>query len=366
MENIPGLPDVYYKKLTDWKEERPAALITSPAAWERLNGLLNLPLVVQAEPEQMDYDFLHTLAQNVPAMVKVIYAAGTSTQVTIGKMVAYENNLPLVIVPTELDSDQIFEPHVELMNQGILNNIFTGAAESLVVDWDVILAEETHQRVGIVADMLAIVTSLLDWRYAIKQNKVSKEHTFVPWAAGVAAGIASQTIKYAPGVGRGEIEAMRGVMDLTAISVQLANQLGHSRHQEGTEHYLAFTLQNNGVTGISHAESLAPGIVLTSALHGQDPGALRDALEQAGIQINKVRLADLQLALNDLPAFVANNNLPYAVAHDIDPLSEQIRKALETAGLVGDTGGWVVAGGTAPMQPVQDTDVVQPPAETQG
>lgn len=342
MENIPGLPIVYYGKLNEWKEERPAALITSPAAWERVGGLLGLPLVVQAEPEQTDYEFLHTLSQNVPAMVKVIYAVGSSTQFKIGKVVAHENNLPLVIVPIELDSDQMFEPHVELMSQGILNNISTGAAESIVVDWEVILAGDMHRRAGMVADMLAIVTSLLDWRYAIKQNKL--DHPFLPWAAGVAAGIASQTIKYAPGIGRGEVESMRGVMDLTGISVQLANQLGHSRHQEGTEHYLAFALQNNGVKDVSHAECLAPGILLTSALHGQDPGALRDALEQAGVLVNKIRLADLQIGINDLPAFVANNHLPYAVAHDIDPLSDQLRKAMETAGLTGDTGGWAVAG----------------------
>lgn len=359
MENISGLPTVYYGMLSDWKEERPTALITSAAAWEHLNGTLNLPLVVQAEPERFDYEFLQNLAQNVPAMVKVVYAVGTAEQASAAKIVAHENNLPLVIVPTELDSDQLFEPHVELLNQGILNTVTTGAAESIVVDWDVILAGPSHRRVGIVADMLAIVTGLLDWRYAGKFNKNPKNQNFLPWAAGVAAGIASQTIKNAPGVGKGDVEAMRSMMDLTAISVQLANQLGHARHQEGTEHYLAFTLENNGLKDTSHAEYLAPGVLLTSALHGQDPAALRDAMQQAGILINKVRLADFQIAINDLPAFVANNNLPYAISHDIDPLGDEVRKALEMAGLTGDTGGWVVAGSTQPTGAVQD----QPPAE---
>lgn len=358
MENIFSLPSVYYGKLADWKEDRPTALITSTDAWARLNGTLDLPLVVQAEPDRFDYEFLTTLAQNVPAMVKVIYAVGAAPQVNAAKIVAHENQLPLVVVPTELDSDQLFEPHAELLSQGILNNVVTGAAESLVVDWEIILAGDPHRRVGIVADMLAIVTGLLDWRYAGKFNKNLPGQAFSAWAAGVAAGIASQTIKNAPGVGKGEIEAMRSMMDLTALSVQLANQLGHARHQEGTEHYLAFTLENNHLKDVSHAEYLAPGILLTSALHGQDPAALRDALQQAGIQINKIRLADLQIALNDLPAFVANNNLPYAIAHDLDPLSDQLKKAMEMAGLTGETGGWTV---TAPTGAVQAPPPTEPP-----
>jgi glycerol-1-phosphate dehydrogenase [NAD(P)+] len=338
-----GLPTIHYKNLSEWEEERPAALITSEQDWNQVKEDLHLPLVVQAEPGQTDYAFLKNLAENVPGMVEVVYAVGGSKQAAAGKVVAYENDLPLVIVPTALDSDQLFEPHVELLEDGIINVVETRPAESLIVDWDVIRAAEPERRAAMVGDMLAIVTGLLDWRYAGKKEKNADGQKFIPWAAGIAAGIASQTIKLAEKIGQGDIESLRGLMDLTAVSVQLANQLGHSRHQEGTEHYLAFSMENQLGSGFYHADYLAPGIVLTSALHGQDPSALRDALEAAQIPIKKVRQADLQLAINDLPTFVAANNLPYAIAHDLDPFGDELLAALDKAGLSGDTGGWEIS-----------------------
>jgi glycerol-1-phosphate dehydrogenase [NAD(P)+] len=189
------------------------------------------------------------------------------------------------------------------------------------------------------ADMVAVVTGLLDWRYAVKQKRTAPNENFIPWAAGVAASLATQTIKMAEDIGRGEISALRTLLDLTSISVQMANQLGHARQQEGTEHYFAFALAKHGVN-VSHAEALGPGILFTSALHSQDPSSLRDALLKAGIRLDQLRQADVQLVINDLPTFVRANDLPYGIAHELDPFSDQVQKALQLAGLSGDTGGW--------------------------
>ena len=76
----------------------------------------------------------------------------------------------------------------ETMREGILNNVVTGPADQIIVDLEVIRATPANRRAGMVSDMLAIVTGLLDWRYAVKLNKNKANHPFLPWAAGVAAG----------------------------------------------------------------------------------------------------------------------------------------------------------------------------------
>lgn len=359
-----SLPEIRYKSLSDINEGRPVAILTDAASWDRVGASINLPVVVQAEPDRTDNEFLDYLAQNVPSLVEAVYVIGSGDVVTIGKVVAHKRDLPLVIIPTELDSDQILEAHAELMDSdGILTNVMTGPAERIIVDWDVIRAADPHQRVGVVADMLAIVTGLLDWRHAAKLKRTTANQPFVPWAAGIAAGLASHTIKIAEALGQGQVEAMQTLLDLTSVSVQLANQLGHARQQEGTEHYFAFALQKLGVNA-SHAECLGPGILLTSALHSQDPSALRDALEKSGIRLDQLRPADVQVAIHDLQNFVLANDLPYSIAHEIEPVSDQWQKALEIAKIAGDTGAWQVTGDTAAQQPVTsttpDTDTGQP------
>lgn len=343
------LPQIEYQSLADLQENRPTALITNAHDWGRVGNLLSLPIVVQAEPERVDVDFFNYLSDNVPSVVEVVYAVGSTHQIIIGKIIAHNNKLPLVIIPTELDSDQMFEPHVELLIDGVISNLHTGAAERLIVDWSVIQAADPHRRAGMVADMLSVVTGLMDWRFATQQRRTSPDEAFVPWAAGIAAQLATQTIKIAEAIGQGKIEALRTLLDLTSLSVQLASQLGHARQQEGTEHYLAFALQKQGVK-VSHAEALGPGILFTSALHNQDPTALKDALQKAGIRLDQLRPADVQLAVQDLPMFVQANNLPYAIAHELDPLSEKVQKALEVAGLTAPESGWVL-GDTANLPP---------------
>ena len=364
-----SLPEIRYTSLGDLNEERPVAILSDAASWDRVGPLINLPVVVQAEPDRMDSEFLDYLAENVPSLVEAIYVIGSGNVITIAKVVAHKRNLPLVIIPTELDSDQILEAHAELMdNDGIIINVITGPAERIVIDWEVIQAADPHRRAGVVADMLAIVTGLLDWRYAAKQNRTAPDQQFVPWAAGIAAGLASHTIKIADAIGRGEVEAMRTLLDLTSVSVQLANQLGHARQQEGTEHYFAFALQKLGVIA-SHSECLGPGILLTSALHNQDPRALRDALEKSGVRLDQLRAADIQVAIGDLQGFVLANHLPYSIAHEIDPLSEQWQNALEIAQITGDTGGWEITSDTAAQPavegaPAEEADTASmPPAQ---
>jgi glycerol dehydrogenase-like iron-containing ADH family enzyme len=210
----------------------------------------------------------------------------------------------------------------------------------VIIDWSVIEAAPTHERAVAIVDVLSIVTALLDWRYAAKANRNTAQQKFSAWGAGVAAGLASQAIKSAKAIGEGEAEALRTLLDLLMMSVQLASQLGHDRHQEGSEHYFGYSLENQGAK-FSHAEAVGPGILFASALHGQDTSALREALENAGVPLNRLRAADIRLAVNDLPAFCAANNLPYGIAHELDPLSEQVTKALEKAGMVEtDTTGW--------------------------
>lgn len=355
------LPKVTYTPLNMTMESRPVALITSEAAWTNFGSLLNLPLVVQAEPLSDDRDLLDYLADNLPSQTEVVYVLGQGISLTAGKLVASKNRLPLVIVPTAISSDEIFEPHVTLPAEGLLHRIETGPATEVMIDWSVIEAAPTYERASGIVDLIAIVTALLDWRYAAKLNRNTPEQQFSQWGAGVAAGLAAQAIKGAKEIGEGKIEALRTLVDSLMMSVQLANQLGHDRHEEGTEHYLAFSMGNQGAR-FTHAEAVGPGILFASALHGQDPSALREAMLSSGVRLDQLRIGDARLAINDLPNFCATNQLPYGIGHEIDPFSEQVTKALEKAGLVESLGATWQAAPTIvePSVPSSDTTPFAP------
>jgi glycerol-1-phosphate dehydrogenase [NAD(P)+] len=333
MPSIWNLPKINITSLNQIQEERPTALITNPATWENLQSVLNLPIVVQAEPTVNDLAAFNSLAEHLPNTVKVIYVVGTGLPLTAGKLVAGYHNLPLVVVPDALESDELVEAHVFLPREGKLNSITTGPAYEVMIDWDVIQAATPDRRATAIVDVLAIVTALLDWRYAARLGKNPPEQRFSAWGASVAASLASQAIKSAEAIGQGSPEALRTLLDLLMVSVQLAHQLGHDRHQEGTEHYFAFSMANQGIP-VSHAKAVGAGILFASALHGQDPTSLSEALQKAGIEVDKINARDIRRAIGDLPDFCVANDLPFGRSHDLDPFSDEVGEALERARLL--------------------------------
>lgn len=327
--NVLPLPALRFAALSGVHEDRPAALLASATDWATLRGNLSLPLLVQAAPIENTRAFFDYLAQSLPSAVAVIYTVGNNpTALNAAKYVASQSKKPLVIVPHTLTTADLFTPHISLDGQKVV----TGAAAEIILDMPLI--SQTLPAAAS-ADVFSIITALMDWGYAAQKNQTQLETRFLPWAASVAANIASQALKIAAGVGKGETEALTNLVDLLCLTVQLDNLLGHQRASRGTEHLFAeaAAAQPEGAA-IPYAERVAAGILLTSALHKKDAAPLRAALESAGLRPNAVPPEVARATLNALPAYAAEHSAPFGIANDLQPNSEEIEGALQRAGLL--------------------------------
>ncbi len=356
------LPKITFRELSTVQESRRVALLTSEETWAALSASLSLPLVIQAEPSRYDRDLFEYLAQHLPSTVEVIYAVGNGAPVEAAKVVAGHNHLPLVIVPSALDSAAMLTPYAvadePVGERKRRIRLETGPAAEVILDWDVIADAPPAQRGAGVADMVAIVTGLLDWRYAAQRGKNPRAERFQPWAAGVTTDLAKQAIKSAPAIGQGDREALQTLLNLMMVAVQLNNLLEHCRAQQGSEHYLAdiLAVTSNGST--PSAERLGPCILFCAALHGQDPAPLREALTAAGIRLDRIRATDFRLLLDHLAEHLADHRFPYSILNELDPASEQVSRALEQAGLALRGDAWTPPAAARPPVPV-----AQPTAE---
>ncbi|MBK9747953.1 MAG: iron-containing alcohol dehydrogenase [Chloroflexi bacterium] len=248
MTTIYSLPNVEITHLVDIVEERPIALLAGERAWRAVNSLLSLPIVVQANPERLEADYLDGLAADLPPEVEAVYGIGGGMVADAAKYIASRRGLPAVVMPTALSVDGFFTPIVAMRGGGSVSYVETGPAERIYIDWDVIRTAPQHYRGAAIVELLTIVTGLLDWKYAAEHNKNTADMRYVEWAAKVMAGIAQQAFKIAAGVGRGNVEALRNLLDLMCLEVQITNQLGHTRPQEGSEQYFAYALEPRMVT----------------------------------------------------------------------------------------------------------------------
>jgi glycerol-1-phosphate dehydrogenase [NAD(P)+] len=218
---------------------------------------------------------------------------------------------------------------------GTVSYVETGPVDQLIIDWEVVRNAPSDIRGTGIVELLSIVTGLLDWRYAAERNRNTPETRFVPWAAGLAAGIAQQAFKIARGVGDGNVEALRNLLDLICMEVQLTNQLGHNRPQEGSEQFFAYAIEPRTASGrgVPYADLVGPGILIAAALHGQDIGPIRDTISSAGVRLGQLRPDDIVDTIKRLPQYVVDHDLPYSILNDLDPTSERVQDLIQTTGL---------------------------------
>ena len=336
MTTIWPLPVIEFRELTSIKETRPTALLTSQPAWDAVSHLMELPLVVQAEPHKADHDFFRELADNLPPQVEVVYGVGGGLASDAAKFIGKSKSLPTVIIPTALSVDGFFTAIVAVRDKGSVRYEDSGPADRLVIDWDVIRSAPPNVRGAAIVELLSIVTGLLDWRYAAERNKNTPETRFMPWAASVAAGIAQQAFKIANGVGLGNVDSLRNLLDLICMEVVLTNQLGHNRPQEGSEQIFAYAIEDKTASGrgVPYADLVGPGILIAAALHGQDIKPIRDTISSAGVRLGQLRRDDIRETIMSLPDYVATHEeLPYTILNDMRPTAEMVDELLTRTGL---------------------------------
>lgn len=335
IEPIWNLPRIELRELGTVKETRPTAVLTGKRAWDAVGGLLDLPIVVQAEPHTVERSFLDSLADALPKHVQVVYGIGGGLIADVAKYVAYKNHIPAVIIPTALSVDGFFTALVAVREDGTVRYETTGPAERVIIDFDVVASAPPHIRGTGIVEILTMTTGLLDWRFAAERKKNTVQERFQPWAASTAAGIAQQAYKIAADVGAGKHDALRNLLDLICMEVQLTNQLGHNRPQEGSEQYFAYAIEpivaRRG--GLPYADIVGPGILIAAALHKQNLAPIRETLLAAGVRLGQLKPDDIMATLKLFPDYAVKNALPYSILHELNLEDEGVQDLLIKTGL---------------------------------
>ena len=170
-----------------------------------------------------------------------------------------------------------------------------------------------------ITDVLSIATGSWDWRFAHKQERNPQSMPYLPWADRIADEILNLALDSAEAAGRGDHSGLKSLLDALALEVQLCNQIGHSRPEEGSEHYFAYAVENAMGKGLPHGDLVGPGIVLIAALQGQDTNLLKQALRACHVPLDRIPEAIIRQTLLDLPNYCRRHNYPFGIGHVIDP-----------------------------------------------
>jgi len=314
MRRVWPVPQVVYTTLGDHREDRDVILFYSRAAWEAARPSLNLKVTAQAEVKEATEDHWNALDNGLDG--DVVYSVGGGLAADAAKYVAAKRNLPMICVPTAISVDAFFTWASGIRNDGCVAYLETGPPDKAIIDLEFIGNGPAELRASGICDVLSIATGCADWLYAHERSKNPHEMPYLASTADTAQAILRGCLDASESAGQGEAAGLMRLIDALVLEVQLCNLIGHSRPEEGSEHYFAYCAENALGPGHSHGELVGPGIVTMARLLDLDVTPLERALRACHVPLDRLSDEVVKQTLRQLPEYCVKFRLPYGIAHD--------------------------------------------------
>jgi len=226
-------------------------------------------------------------------------------------------HLPLTVISTALSVDAFLTAASGVRSDGCVVYISTKVPDRVILDLEVIAAAPSTIRAAGITDVLSIATGCWDWKFADELGMNPPGMPFIPWVYDNAQSILAGALDCAVAAGCGDHEGLKTLYDLLAMEVQLCNQVGHARPEEGSEHYFAYCAENHLGSSWPHGDLVGPGILLIAGLQGQETRRLKSAMQDCHIPLDRIPAEVIQRTLQELPGYCARHGLPYGIAHTL-------------------------------------------------
>lgn len=313
MMKISRLPSIEKRPFATVEDRREAIVLTTEPAWARASAIAINPRqrVDIRGNTQVEMDAIAGTCEG-----EVVYGIGGGLAIDTAKYVAAANHLPLVALPTLLSTDAFLTDATGVREAGCVRYLPTKTPDTVIVDMEVLCNAPASMRASGAADVLSIATAMWDWQEAEKLGENPANERVTPQAVDIGGALLQTLLDNARDIGRGTPDGLTLLLELLCLEVQLCNLCGHSRLEEGSEHYFTYALENRVTVPVLHGEFVGLGILLMASLQSQPWPQYQHALECLQINYRPDAVASDAIAdtLVDLSAYVAQHQLPYTVA----------------------------------------------------
>jgi glycerol dehydrogenase-like iron-containing ADH family enzyme len=211
----------------------------------------------------------------------VVVGFGGGTALDTAKYLAWRRGLPLVQVPTITSVDAGFTDAVGIRVGGRVRYVGTVVPEVVVLDIELIRSAPPRLNRAGVGDVLSCHTGLHDWRAAVGAGHG------VPWDDRAAALGATLLDELEAALDDVRAVTPDGIRFLAAAYRRIGAAcaaLGHSRFEEGSEHFWAYAYEHATGAHHVHGELIAFATVALAQVQGNDPERAHRVVTRAGVR----------------------------------------------------------------------------------
>lgn len=250
---------------------------------------------------------------------------GGGTALDTAKYVALMLDRPLLQAPTITSVDAVFTDAIGVRDNGRVRYIGTIVPELVVLDLPLIRsAPQRLNRAGI-GDILSCHTGLFDWRLATN-------HGFGhPWHDGLAA-LGAQLLDEldaaADEIAAVSDDGVRFLADAYRRIGAACAWAGHSRFEEGSEHFWAYAFEHATGAHPVHGEIISFAVCALAHVQGNDPERARRIVKRAEVRANPIDLGidedSFRACLLGLRDYARGEELDIGVADLVDITRAQV------------------------------------------
>ena len=290
-------------------------LLTMPEPWDAArSAVTNLPQHVHFVVS-MDRDVVEQVeAQLGPA--DAVVGLGGGMALDMAKYVAWRRGLQPIMVPSIASVDACVTNTIAVRDGGKVRYVGFVVPQVVLADYDLMQgAPASLNRAGL-GDILSIHTALWDWRAAADRGYIAYDKG----VAGQVATLVDQLEDRAEGIRAVTENALQWLIEAYARENGLCLQVGHSRPEEGSEHFFAYNIEHRTDRGYVHGELVCLGILLMARLQENEPARVERILEATGVRFHPRDLGlsrdEVASGLLTLRAYVEGEDLPYSVINE--------------------------------------------------
>lgn len=279
----------------------------------------------------MDIDHLEAVAA-VDDGSDVIVGLGGGTAMDTAKFVAWRQGKRLVQIPSITSVDAGFTDAVGVRVGGNVRYIGRVVPELVVLDLALIRSAPAYLNRAGIGDILSCHTGLWDWRAA------SAAGHGPAWDDDLAA--LGRTLLVELEAAAPDVAAVTddGVRFLAAAYRRIGAacaHAGHSRFEEGSEHFWAYAYEHATGAHPVHGEIIAMATVALAAVQDNNPGWARNTVAKGGVRAHPddlgVSEGEFTAALAGLRDYARANELDIGVADLVDITTAHIERAWAAA-----------------------------------